>query len=331
MSTSQSAMAAPLEKALQSGAPRLGVQRILSVDRFTSGLSSQSYRVEAETSDGPATWVMRVEPEYGVIPPYDIAREYHLLSDVGAAGLPVPSVLHLEEDATVVGGRFILMSYVGGEIYKLRDPRLTADADLLASIQEQFVDTLARIHEAPQNVFPTYTDGREAARAQIAVCRRRMQETDLLPAPILRHALDLLDRLAPPAQRIGLLHGDYRLPNLKWQEGKLAGILDWELATVGDPLADIAFTQTIGLGSCSIDGELARRYCERTGIEIDERRIAYHRLLEMVKGSIIGRAGAYDLAHGGDDLRLLSVAAVATVGQPMLVHLEAQIEQLLEA
>ena len=47
--------------------------------------------------------------------------------------------------------------------------------------------------------------------------------------------------------------------------------------------------------------------------------------------SIIGRSGAYDLAHGGDDLRLLSVAAVATSGQPMLVHLEAQIEQLLEA
>jgi len=331
MSTSQSTMAGPLEKALQSGAPQLAVQRILSVDRFTSGLSSQSYRVEAETSDGPATWVMRVEPEYGVIPPYDIAREYRLLADVGAAGLPVPSVLHLEEDASVVGGRFILMSYVGGEIYQLRDPRLTEDADLLESIQEQFVDTLARIHEAPQTVFPTYADGREAARAQIAVCRRRMLETDLLPAPILRHALDLLDRLAPPAQRIGLLHGDYRLPNLKWQEGKLTGILDWELATVGDPLADIAFTQTIGQGLCAVKEALADRYCERTGIEIDERRLAYYRLLEMTKGSIIGRSGAYDLAHGGDDLRLLTVAAIATAGQPILVNLEQQLELLLEA
>jgi aminoglycoside phosphotransferase (APT) family kinase protein len=331
MRESASAMAAHLEKALQRGAPQLEVERVVSVERFTSGLSSQSYRVSAETSDGPATWVMRVEPEHGVIPPYDIAREYRLLASVGAAGLPVPAVLHLEEDATVVGGRFMLMSFVEGEIYKLRDPRLTEDADLLASIQEQFVETLARIHETPQNVFPIYADGPEAARAQVAVCRRRMEETDLLPAPIFRHALDVLDRLAPPAQRIGLLHGDFRLPNLKWHQGKLAGILDWELATVGDPLADIAFTQTIGLGCCSIDGALARRYCERTGIEIDEKRIVYYRLLEMVKGSIIGRSGAYDLAHGGDDLRLLSVAAVATSGQPMLVHLEAQIEQLLEA
>jgi len=331
MSTSQSAMAAPLEKALQSGAPRLGVQRILSVDRFASGLSSQSYRVEAETSDGPVTWVMRVEPEHGVIPPYDIGREYRLLADVGAAGLPVPAVLHLEEDATVVGGRFMLMSYVEGEIYNLSDPRLTADAEMLTSIQDQFVDNLVRIHEAPQSVFPRYADGPEAARAQVAVCRRRMLDTDLLPAPVMRHALDTLDRLAPPAQRIGLLHGDYRLPNLKWHEGKLSGILDWELATVGDPLADIAFTQTIGQGLCAVKDALADRYCERTGIEIDERRLAYYRLLEMTKGTIIGRSGAYDLAHGGDELRLLTVAAIATAGQPILVHLEEQLELLLEA
>jgi aminoglycoside phosphotransferase (APT) family kinase protein len=331
MSTSQSAMAAPLEKALQKGAPQLGVERIVSVERLTSGLSSKSYLVSAETSEGPVTWVMRVEPEHGVIPPYDIGREYRLLADVGAAGLPVPAVLHLEEDATVVGGRFMLMSYVEGEIYNLSDPRLTADAEMLASTQEQFVDNLVRIHETPQSVFPQYANGPEAARAQVAVCRRRMLDTDLLPAPVMRHALDTLDRLAPPAQRIGLLHGDYRLPNLKWHEGKLSGILDWELATVGDPLADIAFTQTIGQGLCSITGGLADRYREQTGIEIDERRIAYYRLLEMAKGSIIGRSGAYDLAHGGDDLRLLTVAAIATAGQPILVNLEEQLEKLLEA
>jgi aminoglycoside phosphotransferase (APT) family kinase protein len=331
MSASHSSLVAPLEKALKKGAPQLGVDRIVSVERLTSGLSSKSYRVEAETSEGPVTWVMRAEPEHGVIPPYDIAREYRLLADVGAAGLPVPAVLHLEEDATVVGGRFMLMSYVEGEIYNLSDPRLTADAEMLASTQDQFVDNLVRIHETPQSVFPRYADGPEAARAQVAVCRRRMLDTDLLPAPVMRHALDTLDRLAPPAQKIGLLHGDYRLPNLKWREGKLSGILDWELATVGDPLADIAFTQTIGQGLCSITGRLADRYSEQTGIEIDERRIAYYRLLEMTKGSIIGRSGAYDLAHGGDDLRLLTVAAIATAGQPILVNLEEQLEKLLEA
>jgi len=331
MSRSQGVMIAPLEKALQNGAPALGVERIVSVERFTSGLSSQSYCVNAETAEGPTRWVMRVEPEHGVIPPYDIGREYRLMADVGGRGLPVPEVLHLEEDASVVGGRFMLMSYVEGEVYRSMDPRLAEDPALLGNMQEQFVEMLARIHETEQVVLPGHADGPEAARAEIAVCRRRLAATELLPSPIIRHALDVLDRYAPPAQRLALLHGDYRLPNLKWHEGRISGILDWELARVGDPLSDLAFTQTIGNGPCSIDGDLAKRYSERTGIEVDPRRVTYFRLLEMVKGSIIGLAGAYDLVHGGTDLRLLSVATIATSGQAIMGLLESQLEELLEA
>jgi len=324
-------MAAPLEKALQNNAPQLAVDRVLSVERFASGLSSQSYGVDVETADGPTRWVMRVEPEHGVIPPYDIAREYRLLREVHEAGLPAPRAFHLEEDASIVGGRFILMSFVDGIIYRSMDPRLEADPTLLAGMQEHFIEMLARIHETPQSVLPSYTTGEKAARAEVAVCRRRLHETALLPSPVLRHALDVLDEHAPPAQRITLLHGDYRLPNLMWKDGAISGVLDWELARVGDPLSDLAFTQTIGRGPCSVEGELATRYAERTGIEIDEHRLLYFRLLEMVKGTIIGLAGAYDLAHGGADLRLLSVARIAAAGQAMMGTLETQLEEFTEA
>ncbi len=105
----------------------------MSVERFTSGLSSQSYSISAETDDGPVTWVMRLEPEHGVIPPYDIAREYRLLDEVGRSGLPVPRMLHLGEDASVVGGRFLLMSFIEGHIYRSQDPRIAEDRELCAS------------------------------------------------------------------------------------------------------------------------------------------------------------------------------------------------------
>jgi aminoglycoside phosphotransferase (APT) family kinase protein len=190
---------------------------------------------------------------------------------------------------------------------------------------------LARIHETPQTVLPDFEDGPASARAEVAVCRRRLERIERLPAPILRHSLDVLDRMAPQAQRLALLHGDYRLPNLMWKDGKLVGVLDWELARVGDPLSDVAFTQTVGIGPCAIEGELARRYGELSGIEMDERRIVYYKLLELTKGSIIGLGGASDLAKGGDDLRLLSVATIATSGQPILAVVEAQLEALLEA
>ena len=123
-SARQDSLAGRVEEALRAGAPGLGVDRIVSVERLTTGLSSKSYRVCAETTQGPATWVMRVEPDHGVIPPYDIPREYHLLAQMGEAGLPVPEVLHLERDAAAVGGRFMLMSFVEGEVYRSSDARL---------------------------------------------------------------------------------------------------------------------------------------------------------------------------------------------------------------
>jgi aminoglycoside phosphotransferase (APT) family kinase protein len=274
---------------------------------------------------------MRVEPEHGVIPPYDIAREYRLLQDVDKAGLPVPKMLHLGEDKSVVGGRFLLMSFIVGEIYRSQDPRIVNDPVLMASTQEQFVEMAARIHSTPQTVLPKYKTGKEAARGLIAICRDRMARTELIPSPILRHTLDILDRDAPDAQKIGLLHGDFRLPNLMWHDGKISGILDWELATVGDPLSDLAFTQTVGMGPCSIEGDLAKRYAEITGIEVDPKKIIYYKLLELTKSTIIGLAGAYDIAQGGTDLRLLSVATIALSGQAMFGLFESQLESYLEA
>jgi aminoglycoside phosphotransferase (APT) family kinase protein len=331
MSESPESMAAGLQAELRRDAPQLGVRSIEKIARLTSGLSSQSYRVEADTDDGPATWVMRVEPEHGVIPPYDIAREYRLLEAMERAELPVPHMLYLGEDKNVVGGRFLLMSFIVGEIYRSRDARLDDDPETLKSVQEQFVEMLARIHAAPQDVYPQYATGPEAVRAQVAICRDRMKRTELLPTPVLRHALDLLEREAPKAQRIGLLHGDYRLPNLMWHEGRISGILDWELAAVGDPLSDLAFTQTVGAGPCSVEGPLAEHYSKLTGVEIDGKKIIYYKLLEMVKSTIIGLAGANDLAQGGSDLRLLSVATLALSGQAVFAMLEQQLEAYQEA
>ncbi len=332
MSTSQESVEVRLERALQSRAPELNVKRISSVERLTGGLSSQSFRVSVETEGGPSTWVMRVEPKHGTIKPYSMAREYNLIRAVGKGGVPVPDALYLDEDESVVGGRFMLMSFVQGEIYSQADPRLEADPELKKSVQRQFVEALAQIHDVSQDVLPMYADGAEAARAQVAVCRARLEEAELLPCPVFRHALDVLDREAPEAQKLSLLHGDFRLPNLMFREGKLRAILDWELARVGDPLGDIAFTQTTGAGICAIEGELARYYTEITGIEIDERQMIYHKLLEGTKAAIIGLSGASAVAEGGTDLRQLSVAVMSLMGgQTRLRDLEAQLEEFLEA
>ncbi|MBT4161307.1 MAG: phosphotransferase family protein [Gammaproteobacteria bacterium] len=321
-----------LEKAIKNGAPELNVQKITKVERLTGGLSSQNYFVTADTDGGEETWVMRVEPKEGIITPYSMEREFNLLRAVAKEGIPVPDVLYLEQDKSVMDGAFILMSLVKGEIYSQDDPRLHADPALKKSIQHQFVEALAKLHGISQDVLTNYATGTEAVRAEVAVYRTRLARAEQIPNPALRHALDVLEQGAPKAQRISLLHGDYRLPNLMFNEGKLVAILDWELARIGDPLGDIAFTQTTGAGVCSIEGELAEYYTELTGIKIDEAEMEYQRFLEGTKGGIIGLGGATAVSKGGTDLRLLSVATFAQGGgrQPAAAGIGNAFENILE-
>ncbi len=315
-----------LEEYLARRAPRLGARRVVRVERFPNGLSSLSCRVDVETDDGPAVWVLRAEPEHGVIPPYDIEGECGLVARVGAAGLPVPDVLHVETDASELGGRFAVMGYVDGESYRSADPRLTEDPEAAHAIGRRFVEMLARVHGVRDHGLPVHADARASARALVEVCRRRLDETELLPKPLIRHALEVLDRCAPDYATTVLLHGDYRLPNLKWRDGEIVGILDWELARVGDPAGDVAFTQLVGAGPCAIENELADYYVELTGHVLDEYRVTYYQMLEMVKSTVIGLAGARDIVNGGTDLRLLSVAGLAASAEPVISMLETMLE-----
>jgi|GEM_PF-1175791 len=319
-----------LEEYLSRRAPALGTRRVNAVERFPNGLSSLSCRVEAETDNGPVTWVLRAEPEHGVIPPYDIAAECRLVERVGAAGLPVPAVLHVESDPAELGSRFALMSFVEGEGYRSADPRFETDTAIVPALGLRFVEMLARIHGVRGHGLTAHADAASAARAFVAVCRRRLAETEVLPRPLIRHALDVLDRRAPEGDKTVLLHGDYRLPNLKWRDGEIVGILDWELARVGDPASDLAFTQLVGAGPCAIEGDLADYYVELTGNVVDDRRIAYYQMLEMVKSTVIGLAGARDIVQGGSDLRLLSVAGLAASAEPVISMLETMLDRVEE-
>lgn len=317
---------AALEAALAATAAHLGVERVSGVERFPAGLSSHSYRVAAVTASGPLEWVLRIEPRFGVIPPYDIVAEARLMEAAAAAGLPVPAVVHVEEDPEVLGGRFMLMDFVAGDTYRSQDPRLGTDTEWAANLQDRFVEVLARIHAVEQDVCPIPADSRDAARAQVAVCRRRLDATAVLPHPIIADTLDFLDDTAPAGAPLVLCHGDYRLPNLKWRGGEIVAVLDWELARVGDPMADLAFTQTVGAGVCAIHGPLAEAYWQISGIAVDEARLAYYRVLELAKSVIIGLAGVHDLTSGGDDLRLLSTAGLAMSGEPVVAMLRTALE-----
>lgn len=314
-----------LETALRTRAPQLELRRILGLARFPGGLSSESWRLDVETETGTAAWVLRMEPAVGIIEPYDLVKEHEVMSALYEVGLPVPRPLHIEASRDVLGARFMVMSFVEGEIYQANDPRLE-DEGLLATVQEGYIEALAALHTAPPPPGWAPPPGGSFAAAEVQACRRRLEQVELLPLPGIRHAIATLERRAPTTEHVVILHGDYRLPNLKWADGAISGILDWERARLGDPLADIAFTQTIGAGACTITGEVAERYTSLTGIEIDESRLAYFRLLEVVRAMIIGASAPWAISRGSTDLRLLSVGAGIMGGEAMCPMLEAQLD-----
>lgn len=320
---------ATVTEALSGG--DLGVDKVVGVHRFAAGLSSLSYRIDVVAGGRELSWVMRREPDHGVIPPYDIVTEARVLEAVRGGGVPAPRVVHVEEDASVLGGRYMLTDFVDGCTYRSQDPTLGSDPAALAALQDEFVAVLARVHAVEQDVLAGFGDSAAAARAHVETCRRRLGETAVTAQPILADAFDTLYDLAPAGAPLVLCHGDYRLPNLKWQGSRVVGVLDWELARVGDPMADLAFTQTVGAGPCAVYGPLADRYAELSGNVVDEARITYHRALEMAKSVVIGLAGAHDLLRGGDDLRLLSTAGLAATGLPIVAMLTKAVRALEEA
>jgi aminoglycoside phosphotransferase (APT) family kinase protein len=316
--------ASRIEEVLRSRVPEFGVRHLISLRRLAGGLSFETYVVDTETASGPRRLILRREPAGGPLAPYDVAFEANIYRALQDTGVPVPRVFHLETDPDVLGRPFVISEFVEGEARGLAQSRFD-DPNTRERTLNAFVDMLARIHAVPVGGLPRGPGGAgTGARAEVRLWRKRFEEVELSPRPIVRHVFDVLDDYAPQCGAMVLVHGDYRLSNLLWhRDDRIAAVLDWERSFIGDPMADIAFTRDKVLaGWCAINGAAAKRYTARTGIEIDETAVIFWQLVELVKGCFVGMSSAACLARGASsDLRLVSVATTAAAIEPALPKL----------
>lgn len=298
-------------------------EEVIALDRLPGGLSCETF---ALTMSSGRRLILRIEPQFGLLEPYDIVREHRLTRLVGTLVDGIPAPLYIETDPDVLGARFALIEFIDGETHRKAPPD--------RAIANNFVSKLAEIHKVPvleqaADILSRSLEDPSPALAEIKRSRQRLREGAVTSHPIIEGVLSTLEEHAPDCDRWVVLHGDYRLPNLKWNGSTVAGVLDWELADVGDPISDIAFTQTIGAGSCAIKGPLERLYTEITGIEIDPLRLAYYRLLHLARAAVIGLSAAGAIRKGSDDLRMLTVATQALFIESALPALETQFLQSL--
>lgn len=214
---------------------------------LTGGRSNLTFRLE----DDAHAWVMRTPPRAGRTPSaHDVAREFRAIDALAASDVPVPPAVVLCEDEAVLGGPFAISGFVDGRTIQTRDQlaELT-DVQVTATI-DALTETLAALHRVDHVAVGLERFGRPDAYAERQLKRWSGQWEIVGTAAsddVVRVAADLITRLAenlPVQAATGIVHGDFRVDNtlvrIAETQTTVAAVVDWELSTIGDPVADVA-------------------------------------------------------------------------------------------
>ncbi len=230
---------ATVEAHLRRELPEL-LQGPLTAELVAGGRSNLTYVL----TDGTHRWVLRRPPLGHVLETaHDMGREHRLLAALAPTDVPVPRPLLLA-DASVVGAPFYVMEFADGEVLRERGQLERLDADAAGVLARELVDVLARLHRVVPDEVGLADLGRPEGYLSRQL-RRWMQQVDASHSrdlPELARLADLLGERLPHSQSHAVVHGDYRLDNVVVDTGagRIVGVLDWEMATLGDPLADLA-------------------------------------------------------------------------------------------
>ena len=213
----------------------------LELSQFNRGASNPTYLITA----GQRRWVLRKKPPGQLLASaHQVDREFRVMSALGSIGFPVPRMRAYCADTAVIGTEFYVMDFLEGRIF--RDARLPGMTPAeRAAIYDNLNDTLARLHKVDPAAIGLADYGRPGNYFQRQVDRwvkqYRGAETEHIPA-MERLIAELPGRI-PASEEVAIAHGDYRLENVMYHptEPRIIAVLDWELSTLGHPLADIAY------------------------------------------------------------------------------------------
>ena len=254
-----------------------------TLTKFPSGQSNPTYKVSAVSGD----YVLRRKP-FGKLlaSAHAVEREYRLLDALHPLEFPVPEPLALCTDPDVIGAIFYVMELARGRPYA-NGALPDFDPATRRRMYEQLIDTLAELHLIDAVAAGLADFGKPGNYFERQVMRWTRQyrdsETDYIPE--MERLIAFLPETLPEQSRTSIVHGDYRIDNVVYDgDGTLSAVLDWELATLGDPLADFSYLamqwmmpadEGAGLAGLDLEAlgiptleQVVRRYSERSGIPI---------------------------------------------------------------
>jgi aminoglycoside phosphotransferase (APT) family kinase protein len=257
-----------------------GFRGPIGVRRFRGGQSNPTYLLETPS----VQYVLRRKPAGNLLPSaHLVEREYRVLTALAGTGVPVPRTYLLCEDPGVVGTPFFVMDYAAGRV--VRDAALPEfDAAGRTAVYADMIGILARLHRVNWDSAGLSGFGRPgnyfARQIHRWTSQYRASETDRVEP--MERLIEWLPAAIPPGDETSLVHGDFRIGNVVIHptEPRVVAVLDWELSTLGHPLADLAYHCLPWRFGLDLEG-LEGRDPAALGIPTEEDHVAaYCRLMQ---------------------------------------------------
>jgi aminoglycoside phosphotransferase (APT) family kinase protein len=266
-----------------------GLATPLDFELLAGGHSNLTYRV---TDQNGAAYVLRRPPLGHVLQSaHDMGREHKIVEALQGSTVPVATTVGMCSDVSVNDAPFYVMNYVAGPVLHDHDAAAALSAENRADLGLHVIEVLGALHSINPDDVGLGDLGRKEAYLQRQMKRwvTQWEATKTHEVPAMDESTRLLAERMPEQIGSAIVHGDYRLGNMITNDGRVSAVLDWELCTLGDPLADVGYllnswvspgereedlTPTSAGGFCSRD-TLSERYAASTGRDLSD--INYYR------------------------------------------------------
>jgi len=281
----------------------------LLVRQFKGGQSNPTFWIH----DGAKAWVLRKKPPGKLLPSaHAVEREHRVMKALGPTDVPVPEVSALCEDDAIIGTPFFVMAYVAGRIFwNVQLPKVET-AEERTAIYEEVARVLAAIHQvdpAAVGLADYGKQGQYVAR-QVARWTKQYRASETSDIPAMNALIEYLPAHLPASDDVStLVHGDYRPDNMIFHpsEPRCLALLDWELSTLGHPLADAAYLCMLyDVAMPNVGGLLGVDF-EKTGIPSEERFLERY----VAHGGYEPEGGAAEWAY----FKAFSLFRIAAIAQ----------------
>ncbi len=264
-----------------------GAQAPFTFDLIAGGRSNLTFRVTG--ADGTRFVLRRPPLGHVLATAHDMAREHRIIAAVGTTGVPVPPALGLCTDEAVNGAPFYVMGFVDGVVLDSPEKAAALAPELRVAASHHLVDVLADLHAVDVDAVGlgdlAKREGYVARQVKRWSTQWENSKTRELPA--IDEVARLLALRMPTQQGVSIAHGDYRFGNCLTDvhHGRVAAVLDWELCTLGDPLADVGYLGVYRFSGDTVNArandptsaggfptydDLLQRYAARTGRDLSD-------------------------------------------------------------